>query len=183
MYIGSAFVSFKYEHFKDYILAEYERNPEDFTIKGKQLYIERANHPDDVRWENLRISNQVRKSRVKYSKYIMGCVLIVSFFLLGLLNVAGFTLENWIEANFRVKSFRNDWVFINRSIFSLIITLFNTFISAISEKMVIWERHTNSTAHFQNILGLIKVHIAVNSLLKEAALLSQAILLLFAKSM
>ena len=57
MYIGSAFVSFKYEHFKDYILAEYERDPEDFKIKGKQLYIERANHPDDVRWENLRTSN------------------------------------------------------------------------------------------------------------------------------
>ena len=95
----------------------------------------------------------------------MACVLIVSFFLLGLLNVAGFTLEGWIEANFRVKSFRNDWVFINRSIFSLIITLFNTFISAISEKMVIWERHTNSTAHFKSYLEKVATAQFINSAL------------------
>ena len=127
--------------------------------------MEAASHPEDVRWDNLRIPEETRKKRVLYSKYIMFCILVVSFFFLGILNVGAFTLENWIEAHFRVKSFRGQMVTFNRTIFSLIITLCNTFLSTVSEKLVNWERHINSTNHFKSYLEKVVVAQFLNSAL------------------
>ena len=54
-FIGSAFVGFKYEHYKDYILYDYkqtiaEAEERSYMIKGERIKIEEASHPEDVKW-------------------------------------------------------------------------------------------------------------------------------------
>ena len=49
-FVGSAFISFKYQHFREYILELYEQDYTEFQMKGKYLKISKAPGPTDVIW-------------------------------------------------------------------------------------------------------------------------------------
>ena len=95
----------------------------------------------------------------------MGCVLIVSFFSLGILNILLFKVKGFIFDMFGATKFSWSWVSSAQTIVSIIITLFNTFLTTVSEKMVHWERHINSTDHFKSHLEKVVASTFINSAL------------------
>ena len=57
-FVGHAFVSFQYEHYKSIIRKIYENNPKALNYNGNYLKIEYASHPTDIYWENIRVSDK-----------------------------------------------------------------------------------------------------------------------------
>ncbi len=49
-FVGHAFVSFQYEHYKEIIRHIYESNPKALNYNGNYLKIEYASHPTDIYW-------------------------------------------------------------------------------------------------------------------------------------
>ena len=49
-FIGKAFVTFQYQHYKTYFEHLYEKNPEFFKVSGKTIHIEKPARPKDVNW-------------------------------------------------------------------------------------------------------------------------------------
>lgn len=47
-FLGVAFVSFEFMHYKNYILELYESKPEAFKINDQPLYIAEAPKPEDI---------------------------------------------------------------------------------------------------------------------------------------
>ena len=55
-FLGKAFISFEYEHFRNYLLNLQERQPERLQLEGRQLSLSKAEHPRDILWFNLSLS-------------------------------------------------------------------------------------------------------------------------------
>ena len=47
-FLGTAFVSFEFQHYKDYLLELYESKPKEFMINNQQLSLAVAPKPQDV---------------------------------------------------------------------------------------------------------------------------------------
>lgn len=78
-FTGKAFVSFQYQHFRDYCVREAERNPEWLQICGSNIKISKTSQPGDVYWYNMKISDSERRKNVFYSYAILFMMLILSF--------------------------------------------------------------------------------------------------------
>ena len=81
-FVGSAFVSFKYQHYRDIILRKYHDNKKEFKMKGRQLKLRRASHPSEIIWENLGVDSGHRRWKIAVSFLILMVFLIVAFELL-----------------------------------------------------------------------------------------------------
>ena len=137
-FIGSAFVTFRLESFKEYILKRFKEDRKIFKIKGNQLLIEQSNHPSDIKWENLATDAEVRGKTVLFSRFIMACVLIVSFILIGFLNVISYKASEFLFDYLGQSSVTSDWISILTTFINFMISLINTILLTISEKMVKW---------------------------------------------
>jgi len=49
-FVGHAFISFQYEHYKEVIQKMYFDNPLALNYNGNYLKIEDASHPTDIYW-------------------------------------------------------------------------------------------------------------------------------------
>jgi len=87
-FTGRAFVSFEYEHYKNYFLRRYQENENFLKISGKSIKIDYSNEPEDVSWENMIISDVERNKKVVYSWVVVTMLLILSF-------AAFFGLQVW----------------------------------------------------------------------------------------
>lgn len=83
-FVGAAFISFKYQHFRDYLLEKYSENRESYILKGHRLRITEATFPSDIKWKNLRISRVERRNRV-----IMAYVILCAFLGFGFALLVG----------------------------------------------------------------------------------------------
>ena len=59
-FTGKAFVSFQYQHFRDYFFKSYSQDKNFFKISGKPIKISFPNKPNDVYWFNMKISDSQR---------------------------------------------------------------------------------------------------------------------------
>jgi hypothetical protein len=78
-FVGRAFVTFEYQHYRDYFLREFERNSSFLLFNSdKEAKISRAPKPNDVFWPHMRISDSYRLKQMFYSYFIMFVSLILS---------------------------------------------------------------------------------------------------------
>jgi hypothetical protein len=81
-YLGKAFVTFQYQHYRSYFLRRAEKEPNFFQINTKTIYIEKPGQPKDVFWTNLKISNEERASTLIQSFVVLMVLLLVSLVIL-----------------------------------------------------------------------------------------------------
>ena len=53
-FVGSAFISFQYQHYREFILEQYEKDDEFLKFHGEYLKVEKASFPSDVYWKNIK---------------------------------------------------------------------------------------------------------------------------------
>ena len=53
-FVGSAFISFQYQHYREFILEQYEKDDEFLKFHGEYLKAEKASFPSDVYWKNIK---------------------------------------------------------------------------------------------------------------------------------
>ena len=85
-FIGKAFITFRYQHYRGYFLREAEKNPNFFKLSDQPLSVERAGEPVDIFWKNLKITNEQRNEKNWISFFILILVVIFSFTVLLLVN-------------------------------------------------------------------------------------------------
>ena len=78
-FTGKAFVSFQYQHYRDYFLREFQYDKNFFKINGKSVKVSQSSKPSDIYWENMKISQTQRKNNIIYSYIILAMTLIISF--------------------------------------------------------------------------------------------------------
>ena len=57
-FVGKGFVSFEYQHFREYIMQKYEDGSRQFKYGNQVLVLSRASHPTDVNWFNMKVSDE-----------------------------------------------------------------------------------------------------------------------------
>jgi hypothetical protein len=78
-FVGKAFISFQYQHYRDYFANEYVKNPKFLEVCGKPLKISKTNQPTDIFWYNMKISDAQRSKDIFYSYCILFMLLVLSF--------------------------------------------------------------------------------------------------------
>ena len=81
-FTGKAFVCFQFQHYRDYLVKEYQKNPKFLEVCGSPLKITKTNQPSDIFWYNMKISDSQRSKNVFYSYCILFMLLVISFALL-----------------------------------------------------------------------------------------------------
>lgn len=57
-FLGKGFISFEYQHYREYFLRMYEKDPNFFQINSSSIHIEKPVKPNDVEWSNLKVTNE-----------------------------------------------------------------------------------------------------------------------------
>lgn len=82
-FVGKAFVSFEYQHYAYVVMNYAESNP--LYLDGNILDMRPATAPRDVFWENMNITDTMRRRRFFVSFFItLGALIIVFAILVGL---------------------------------------------------------------------------------------------------
>jgi hypothetical protein len=82
-FLGKAFVSFEYQHYAYAIMNYAAANP--IYLDGNLLDLRPATAPRDVFWENMNITDLMRKRRLVVSFFVtLGTLIIVFAILVGL---------------------------------------------------------------------------------------------------
>jgi hypothetical protein len=77
-FTGRVIVTFQYQHFRDYLIREYEENHDFLQINNNSISISRANKPSEIYWFNLKLTDEDRNTRTYYSWGILIMLLIIS---------------------------------------------------------------------------------------------------------
>ena len=86
-FIGKAFLTFRYQPFRSYFLSEYRKDNNFMMIAGNTIKITPANRPQEIYWNNLKVSDDERKVNLFHSYSILFLLLFVSFALLLLMEI------------------------------------------------------------------------------------------------
>ena len=79
-FVGKAFVSLKYQHYKQYLLYRYERDNQFLKTNGNSanLKVSKATKPNDINWNNMRVSDQYRATQLRTSYLLVAIALFIS---------------------------------------------------------------------------------------------------------
>jgi hypothetical protein len=145
-FVGSAFVSFKYQHYRDYIVQTFSDSPKYFQLKGKPLLISSATSPTEIIWDNMRISRDVRKTRELISNIILLIILIFSFGLLLGTDFLKQALERITKEDPDISSDELNWgsrlITLGATLITLVI---NYVLSLVVYEFAKWESHYTYT--------------------------------------
>lgn len=79
-FTGKAFVSFEYQHYRDYILRESDRDKSFLKIKKDYpMRVELASTPNDIIWYNMSVESSTRRKNILTSYLILLMVLACAF--------------------------------------------------------------------------------------------------------
>lgn len=79
-FVGKAFVSFEYQHYRDYILRESDRDKNFLKIrKDYSMKVELAATPNDIIWYNMSVESSTRRKNILTSYLILLMVLACAF--------------------------------------------------------------------------------------------------------
>lgn len=81
-FLGKAFVTFNYQHYRQYFLREAAKDEDFFQLHNKSIQISRSSQPQDVFWTNLSVNNEERASTVKQSFVVLMIMLLMSLVVL-----------------------------------------------------------------------------------------------------
>ena len=77
-FTGKAFISFQYQHFRDYFLKEYAQDKNFLNFNGKSIKISSSSKPNDIYWYNMKISDRERKKNMIYSYIVLFMLLVIA---------------------------------------------------------------------------------------------------------
>lgn len=78
-FVGKAFVSLEYKHYRDFILHEVNNHSDFLVLEGRSLRISKACCPNDIFWANLSIDRWTRLKSVIFSYLILLMLLTFAF--------------------------------------------------------------------------------------------------------
>jgi hypothetical protein len=80
-FVGRAFISFEYQHFRDYFLREYYRDKQNFLRIRPDfpIEVELASTPSDILWYNMSVEQSTRRKYVFIAYLILMMVLAFAF--------------------------------------------------------------------------------------------------------
>jgi hypothetical protein len=81
-FLGKAFVTFRYQHYREYFLRKAEVDPDFFKLVERPTRIERPVKPKDVFWTNLKVSNEERAETLSQSYFVLMVLLLFSLAVL-----------------------------------------------------------------------------------------------------
>jgi hypothetical protein len=157
--VGHAFVSFQYQHYRNFFLDEFERNPKGFVYNGSVLKFAPAASPVDVNWKNLRVGLYEKERMQLNSYFITLLILLVEYVLLFLLHLLLYHAHSLSEifSSFsdpnqaQFSSTAHPWVFAVGA--SVVIVLANSVLKKTISSLVGAERHktrVNETTTYMN---------------------------------
>jgi hypothetical protein len=81
-FVGKALISFQYQHYREYILEEADRDLNFLVFNGSRLKVSRVSNPRDILWKNLRHPVQKQKKKLMTTLYILVIICLICFVLL-----------------------------------------------------------------------------------------------------
>lgn len=135
-FTGKAFVSFQYEHYKEYFLKMYSIDSNFLKINKKPLVIHEASNPNDIYWYNMKVSDQERRKNVIYSSIVLLMLLVVSFGAL-----LGMEYLRTGQSNLLIVA-----------IMATLMNVINFFLSYSIDILSTLERHTTKTNRLRSLL-------------------------------
>jgi hypothetical protein len=80
-FVGRAFISFEYQHFRDYILREFDRDSKNFLRIRPDfaMKVALASTPSDILWYNMKVEGSTRTKHIITSYLILIMVLAFAF--------------------------------------------------------------------------------------------------------
>lgn len=83
-FVGKAFVSLKFQHYKHYLLGQFEENKDFLKINGNtaRLRLSDAQKPNDIYWNNMKIEDSFRYKQVRNSYLMVLVILFISFIII-----------------------------------------------------------------------------------------------------
>lgn len=80
-FLGVAFVSFEFEHYRNYLVELYQNNPSEFKINNKLLILGYAPKPESIEWFDLQIEDADKVKSFLISYLGIFFILLTSFLL------------------------------------------------------------------------------------------------------
>ena len=87
-FTGKAYITFQYQHYRNYFLREYNRNPNFFMVNGQSIKISAAEKPNDINWYNIGFVGWKDNLYLTYFVIIQIIIFFLAF-------VALFAIELW----------------------------------------------------------------------------------------
>jgi hypothetical protein len=148
-FTGRAFISFQFEHYKEYIVRKYEDDHSAFKISGQPIKISEASRPKDIYWYNMKVTDANRKSYMCYSWAVLFMLLVLCFaVLLG--------TEFWkrtitpIDLNQNLQSQAKS---IALTVFmALVTTIINAILSNSMVLLSVMEKHQTKTRRLKSLI-------------------------------
>lgn len=81
-FLGKAFITFNYQHYRQYFLREAAKNKDFFKLNDTSIKISRPSQPQDVFWTNLNVDSEERASTIKQSFVVLMIILLMSLVVL-----------------------------------------------------------------------------------------------------
>lgn len=78
-FVGRGFISFEYQHLRDYLLREYERDREFLRVGEDSLKVALAAGPSDIFWYNMKVEGRTRLKYMVISYLVLIMVLTFAF--------------------------------------------------------------------------------------------------------
>ena len=95
-FTGKAFVSFQFQHYRDYFLSLYQRDKDFFRINSTSIKVEKACAPRDVLWENMNVKDKQRLYSYIFSGAILTLILILTFVIIVVLRYLAVIVEKFV---------------------------------------------------------------------------------------
>lgn len=137
-FTGKAFICFQFQHYRDYFIKEYEKNPKFLEICGQPLRISRTNMPSDIFWYNMKISDSQRSKNIFYSYAILFMLLLISLAALIGLSFWSVTLNQGAKGHSFIAKIKGYAI---TALMSILTNIINYILSYSISLLVVMERH------------------------------------------
>jgi hypothetical protein len=145
-FTGKAFVSFEYQHYRDYLVRQYEDDTEFFKIGKRNIAVYKADQPDEIYWENMKVPSSLKKRNGLYSIVILFIVLL--FILALLVGLKRITAE--VRSHFEAEDAMKSTII--TQVLVITTTLFNKGIAIMIAELTDWEMHSTKSARCTSII-------------------------------
>ncbi len=150
-FVGRAFISFEYQHYRDYILREFERDHSFLKIRPDfPMKVSMASTPNEILWTNMKVESATRKKSILISYFILFMVLTFAF--------GGTLLMTRLKTILSKDNSESADFFTNLlTILMTVVTLvINYFLSLIVKQLTEYEKHqTKSNFVFSHIVKVV----------------------------
>lgn len=159
-FTGKAFVSFQHNHYRDYFIKEYLKDPNFLQISGKPLRVSRTNQPEDIFWYNMKVTDANRSRNIFYSYCVLFMLLIISFAAL-----MGLQFWQMAQSQIQVGSTTSDIVvsYLISGSMALLTTCINYILSYAVEILADSEKHKTKSDRMGSLILKIVISQFLNT--------------------